>query len=85
MFGTAETVLVQEKVPEKYLGRIFSLIQIIASIVMPLGMVLFGPLADVIKIEYIMIATGVLIGILGIYIFTNKKLMDLNDYEHDET
>jgi DHA3 family macrolide efflux protein-like MFS transporter len=52
---------------------------------MPLGMVLFGPLADVIKIEYIMIATGVLIGILGIYIFTNKKLMDLNDYEHDET
>jgi MFS transporter, DHA3 family, macrolide efflux protein len=85
LFGTAETVLVQEKVPEKYLGRIFSLIQIIASIVMPLGMVLFGPLADIMKIEYIMIATGVLIGIMGLYIFTNKKLMDLNDYEHLET
>jgi DHA3 family macrolide efflux protein-like MFS transporter len=83
-FATAETVLIQEKVPEKLLGRVFSIIQIIASIVMPVGMIIFGPLADVVKIEYIMIFTGILMGSLGIYIFTNKKLVDLNDYQHEE-
>jgi DHA3 family macrolide efflux protein-like MFS transporter len=81
-FGTAETVLIQEKVPEHMLGRIFSIIQIIASTVLPLGMVLFGPLADVVSIEAIMIVTGILMAILGIYIFTNKKLIELNNYEH---
>ena len=82
LFGTAETILIQEQVPEHMLGRVFSMIQIIASSVMPLGMVLFGPLADIVSIESIMIGTGVLTAILGIYIFTNKKLMLLNEYQH---
>ena len=82
LFGTAETILIQEQVPDHMLGRVFSMIQIIASSVMPLGMVLFGPLADIVSIESIMIGTGVLTAILGIYIFTNKKLMLLNEYQH---
>lgn len=84
-FGTAETVLIQEQVPENMLGRVFSIIQIIASAVLPLGMVLFGPLADIVSIEWIMIVTGSLMAVLGIYIFMNKKLMKLNDYRHMES
>jgi len=82
LFGTAETILIQEQVPENMMGRVFSMIQIIASSVMPLGMVLFGPLADIVSMESIMIGTGILTAILGIYIFTNKKLMLLNEYQH---
>lgn len=82
LFGTAETILIQEQVPEYMMGRVFSMIQIIASSVMPLGMVLFGPLADIVSIESIMIGTGILTAILGVYIFMNKKLMLLNEYQH---
>ena len=81
-FGTAETVLIQEQVPEYMLGRIFSIISIIASSVLPFGMILFGPLADVVSIEMIMIVTGIIMAILGAYILTNKMLIGLNDYQH---
>jgi DHA3 family macrolide efflux protein-like MFS transporter len=81
-FGTAETVLIQEQVPEYMLGRIFSIISIIASSVLPFGMILFGPLADIVSIEMIMIVTGILMAILGAYILTNKMLIGLNDYQH---
>ncbi len=58
-YSAADTVLIQENVSENMMGRVFSLVQIIASTAMPLGMLFFGPLADVIKIEYIMIGSGV--------------------------
>ena len=61
-FGTAETVLIQENVEECMLGRVYSLVQLIISAVMPLGMLFFGPLGDRLRIETIMIASG--IGIL---------------------
>lgn len=32
-------------------GRVFSLMQVSNSCVLPLGMMLFGPLADIVKIE----------------------------------
>ncbi len=77
LFSVAETVLVQERVEENMLGRVFSLIQIIASAVMPLGMLLFGPLADVVKVEYIIIASGVVLWGLGVYMVTNKQVLEL--------
>jgi len=42
---------------------------------MPLGMVVFGPLADAIRIEYMMIATGLILAVLAVYIFSNKSIM----------
>jgi MFS transporter, DHA3 family, macrolide efflux protein len=75
IFNTAATVMIQENVAEEMLGRVFSIIQIIISVVMPLGMIVFGPLADVIRIEYMMIGTGLLLAILAIYIFSNKSIL----------
>lgn len=60
-YGAADTVLIQENVAEHMMGRVFSLVQIIASIAMPLGMLFFGPLADVISLQYILIGSGVLL------------------------
>ena len=57
-YNAADTVLIQENVSENMMGRVFSLVQIIASVSMPLGMLLFGPMADVIKIQYILIGSG---------------------------
>jgi MFS transporter, DHA3 family, macrolide efflux protein len=60
-YGAADTVLIQENVAEHMMGRVFSLVQIIASISMPLGMLIFGPLADVISLKYILIGSGALL------------------------
>lgn len=60
MFNTPFITLFQENVDAEKQGRVFSLISVISGCVMPLAMVFYGPLADLIKIEYILIATGIL-------------------------
>lgn len=76
IFNTAETVLLQEYVEENMLGRVFSFVQIIISAVMPLGMVVFGPLGDMFRIESIMIWTGVLlVGISPLILRIDRKLL----------
>lgn len=73
LFATAETVLIQENVAENMLGRVFSIVQIIISSVMPLGMLLFGPLGDAVKIEYIIMVTGICILIISPFIMRIGK------------
>ena len=46
---------------EHMMGRVFSLVQIIASVSMPLGMLFFGPLSDVIGLNIILIGSGALL------------------------
>lgn len=48
---TPLTTLFQLKSDPEYLGRVFGLVGVVMSLAMPLGMVLFGPLADVVSIE----------------------------------
>ena len=72
VFYAAETVLIQETVDNDMQGRVFSIIDIIILTVMPVGMLIFGPVADLIKVEVIMILTGVLMLILGWVIIAYK-------------
>lgn len=72
--ATAETVLIQENVEETMLGRVFSIVQIIAAGAMPLAMLLFGPLADLVPIEGILVVTGALLAGLGV-VFSKYKMM----------
>ena len=60
MVNTPFITLFQEYVDPDKQGRAFSLISVIMGAIMPLAMVVFGPLADCIKIEYILMMTGVL-------------------------
>lgn len=60
-YSAADTVLIQENVAEHMMGRVFSLVQIIASVSMPLGMLFFGPLSDVIGLNIILIGSGALL------------------------
>lgn len=72
VIATAETVLIQENVEDTMMGRVFSIIQIIAAGAMPVAMLLFGPLADVVPIEWILIVTGAMLAGLGV-IFSRYK------------
>lgn len=71
-FSTAETVLILENVEEYMLGRVYSIVQIIISAVMPLGMLVFGPLGDIVSIESILIGTGICIILLTPFIWRTR-------------
>lgn len=75
-FNTPSTVLLQEKVEADFLGRIFGVLAMISSAMMPLGMLIFGPIAEMIKIEWILIGTGLLLFIQGIFLVNNKALLE---------
>ncbi len=68
------TVSIQERVESSMQGRVFSFMQIATSCMLPLGMVLFGPLADRISVELILIVTGIL-AVLAAAIFHFSKIL----------
>ncbi|MGG7619083.1 MFS transporter [Bacillus coreaensis] len=76
IFNTPTTVLLQEKVDEGYLGRIFGVFGMISTSMMPIGMLIFGPMADVIKVEWLLVGTGILIFILSFFLGANKVLLE---------
>ncbi|WP_326907971.1 MFS transporter [Sedimentibacter sp. MB31-C6] len=76
IFNTPAMVLFQEKVEGDFLGRVFSVLGMITSVMMPLGMLVFGPMADYIRIEWLMIGTGTLIVILTFFMRVNKILIE---------
>ena len=42
---------------------------------MPLGMLVFGPLADLIRIEAMLVATGILMALQGVLLLSNRVLV----------
>ena len=54
VLNTPATVLLQQKVEEEFLGRVFGVLTMISSAMMPLGMLVFGPLSDYIPIEWML-------------------------------
>mgnify|MGYP000986092955 CR=1 FL=1 len=76
MFNTPATVLLQQKVEPNFLGRVFGVLGMISSSMMPLGMLVFGPLADIIRIEYLLIGTGIVTFIEGFFLIANKALVE---------
>ncbi|MEA4826130.1 MFS transporter [Clostridium sp. JNZ J1-5] len=76
IFNTPSTVLLQEKVEEEFMGRVFGVLGMISSIMMPMGMLVFGPLSDVIKIEWLLIGTGLLTVTQSFFMLGNKVLVE---------
>ena len=79
IFSTPGTALLQEKVKEEYLGRVFGVFGMISTSMMPLGMLIFGPIADFIKIEWMLIGTGLFIIILSIFLAKNHVLLNAGE------
>lgn len=75
IFNTPATVLLQEKVEENYLGRVFGIMGMISTSMMPLGMLVFGPIADFIPIEWILIGTGIFIIVIAFILVRNQVLL----------
>lgn len=75
-FNTPATVLLQERVEGDFLGRVFGVLVMISTSMMPLGMLAFGPISDVIKIEWLLMGTGLLLFIQGFFLIGSKVLVN---------
>lgn len=59
-FSTTSMTLLQERVEPERQGRVFGFVGIVMAVSMPLGMIVFGPLADVVSVELLLVVAGAL-------------------------
>ena len=72
-------VILQERIAPDMLGRVFSLISIVGAGFVPLGMLIFGPLADVVDIRLLFIVSGLAMALLGALIYANRNLRNAGE------
>lgn len=59
LFSAPFMTLVQETVEPEMHGRVFSYVGIVMALATPIGMTVFGPLADVISVQVLLIIAGI--------------------------
>ncbi len=57
-FSTPSMTVLQETVEPDRQGRVFGFFGIVSALAMPLGMAVFGPMANVRSVEFVLIAAG---------------------------
>lgn len=75
LFNTPSTVMLQERVDKEFTGRVFGVFGMITSSMMPIGMLVFGPMADAVAIERILLVTGALLAVQALFLLRNKALL----------
>lgn len=73
-FNTPTQTMMQSKLDPAVMGRVFSVVMMINGLAMPLGMAFFGPLSDIIRVEVLLIITGVLMLLSGLVLVASKTL-----------
>jgi DHA3 family macrolide efflux protein-like MFS transporter len=72
--NTPAMVLLQTTVEPAFMGRVISVFTMVSSTMMPLGMLLFGPLVDVISINTMLVVTGLSAALVSIPMIMSKTL-----------
>jgi len=81
-FNASAVTLLQEMVKPEMHGRVFGVQGLIGSAVMPLGMLVFGPIADATSVQIILVVCSALMAIPGIWIYFNRHpAQQTNEYE----
>jgi MFS transporter, DHA3 family, macrolide efflux protein len=65
-FSTSSMTLLQETVEPERQGRVFGFVGIVMAVAMPIGMAVLGPLADLVSVESLLIATGVITVVVAV-------------------
>ncbi|WP_379945742.1 MFS transporter [Enterococcus devriesei] len=70
---TAMISFLQSETDHNYMGRVMSVVTMAISIASPITMLIIGPLADIISIDWIMIVSGIMLTPLTIWIFKKSS------------
>lgn len=71
------SVTMQRLVPDNMRGRIFGLLNTIASAIAPIGILLSGILSNIIPVYMLPIASGIFLIILSFLMIKNKSIKEL--------
>lgn len=74
LLSTPAMTLLQERVEPTYRGRVLAVMSMINTSMMPLGMIIFGPLADVVSVEILFIIAGIITVITAFSMVKAKEL-----------
>jgi DHA3 family macrolide efflux protein-like MFS transporter len=74
--STPFTTILQTKADDEYMGRVVSVLTMLSSVAMPLAMVVFGPLGDVVAIDWLLVATGAAIIVICPVIAADRKVRE---------
>ncbi|MFA7673629.1 MAG: MFS transporter [Clostridia bacterium] len=74
MVQTSCTTLIQEKADVDMQGKVFGFLSVMFSGCLPIGMAVFGPLADIMSLRLLMIITGGLILIMAVVLRSDKSV-----------
>ena len=72
MIQTATTTIIQEKAESSMQGRVFGLMGAMYSGFLPVGMAIFGPLADIVPLQWIIAATGIALVLVSVYLCRSR-------------
>ena len=65
---TATTTIIQEKTENSMQGRVFGLMGAMYSGFLPVGMAIFGPLADMLPLQWIVLGSGIALFLVAVYL-----------------
>ena len=71
---TATTTIIQENAQESMTGRVFGLMGAMYSGFLPVGMAVFGPLADVLPLQWVMVGSGIALVLVTVYLQVKSKV-----------
>ena len=75
LFNPPMMATLQTNVETGYMGRVFSVLTMMSSLMMPLGMVIWGPLGDAVNIAWILTGTGICIFFMGFAFIFDAALL----------
>ena len=67
---TATTTIIQEKAESSMQGRVFGLMGAMYSGFLPVGMAVFGPLADVLPLQWVIVGSGIALIFVTVYVYS---------------
>ena len=70
---TATTTIIQEKAENSMQGCVFGLMGAMYSGFLPVGMAIFGPLADMLPLQWIMVGSGIALVLVAAYLQVKSK------------
>jgi DHA3 family macrolide efflux protein-like MFS transporter len=68
--------ILQARIDPDFMGRVFSVSMMAGSLAMPVGMLIFGPLADVTTVDLLLIITGIGIALLAAFFIIPRSLRE---------
>ena len=78
MVQTAITTMLQERTDTSMQGRVFGLLGTMYAGFLPLGMAVFGPLADILPLQWIMIGSGIALILIAVITYSHQVLKGVN-------